>query len=298
MSVEALGDGALVRAIRSGERVGQPLVDEYYRRCIPIYLDFIGVHWHTGFYIDDGRPARPADQVRMIHHIADSITLAAHERVLDVGCGIGGTPACLARDYSVEAVGLTPVREQRRVADRVVAKSGAGALVRIDLGHAGALPYPDGHFDAVLFFESPCHFPDRRAFFDEAFRVLKPGGRIAGEDWLATGVSGEGDDDHWIDPVRRSWAIAALGTGSEYLEHLAAAGFDNGEYVDMRSEMHMEKGFAVSPAQQRSLAGEIDSCRNPLLALTLEGLLALGRAVAAGAFTIGRFCARKPAAAA
>ncbi|MDZ7841201.1 MAG: methyltransferase domain-containing protein [Gammaproteobacteria bacterium] len=297
MSVEALGDDALAQAIRSGQRAGQALVDEYYRRCIPIYLDFIGVHWHTGFYRDDGKPVRPADQVRMIHHIADSISLAANERVLDVGCGIGGTPACLARDYQVEAVGLTPVREQRRVAARIVARAGAAASARIDLGHAGTLPYSDGCFDAVVFFESPCHFPDRLAFFEEAFRVLKPGGRIAGEDWLATGVVRD-DDSRLLEPVHRSWAIPALGTGHEYLEHLAAAGFQAGEYVDMQTEMRLEKGFAVSPAQQRSLSEEIESCRHPLLALTLEGLLALGRAVAAGAFTVGRFRARKPAAAA
>lgn len=297
MKTDGLSNRQLVAAIRTNERVDQALIDEYYRRCIPIYLDFIGIHWHTGFYLDDGEEACPEDQVRMIRTIAESIDLTVGERVLDVGCGIGGTPACLAEGYGVEAFGLTPVEDQRRIARSVAARLGVEERVRIELGHAGALPYPDGCFDAVLFFESPCHFPDRQAFFDEAHRVLKPGGRLAGEDWLATGTARDGDDKRWIEPICRSWAIPMLGTGDDYLAQLGSAGFEDRVYADMQSEMQLQKGFAVDPAQQQTLVDELRSGPDPLLALTLEGLLVLGRALAAQAFTIGRFSARKPASA-
>ncbi len=293
MKADTLSDRQLVDNIRNAEPVSQELVDEYYRRCIPFYLDFIGIHWHTGFYLADDKKVSPADQDRMTRCIADSIGLGEQDRVLDVGCGIGGTACLLASEYGSTVRGLTPVDAQRDTASRIIERYGVADLVSIDLGHAASLPYPDKSFEVVLFFESPCHFPDRQGFFNEAFRVLKPRGRLAGEDWLATDLSDEVGVETWIKPICRSWAIPMLGDGVEYLEQLARAGFVDNRYVDMKSEFPLTKGFSVKRTQQDELLAEIQTCPNPLLELTLEGLLRLGQALAAGAFTIGRFTARK-----
>ena len=293
MRINALSDRELVDNIRNAEPVSQELVDEYYRRCIPVYLDFIGIHWHTGFYLDD-EEVSPADQDRMTRCIADSIELGEQDRVLDVGCGIGGTACYLASVYGCSVSGLTPVVAQRKTASQVIAKFDVANLVSIDLGHATSLPYPDNSFDVVLFFESPCHFPDRQEFFNEAFRVLKPGGRLAGEDWLATDLTNQSSIENWIKPICRTWAIPMLGDAKAYLAQIGSAGFVDNRYTDMQTEMLLSKGFSITPKQHSELLAEIQACQNPLLELTLEGLLRLGQAMNAGAFTIGRFSARKP----
>lgn len=292
MDASILSDIQLVEKIKAEAALPRPLIDEYYRRCIPLYLEFLGIHWHTGFYREENTRISSQDQVRMIDHIAGSINLGEHDRVLDVGCGIGATLCHLNKCYSCEVVGLTPVPEQKKAAEYLAATQKAS--IQVDIGHAEALPYPDDSFNAIVFFESSCHFENRRAFFDEVFRVLKPGGRLAGEDWLATDLSDESRRVKWIDPICKTWAIPMLGDAREYRQLMESAHLIDIGIIDMRTIMPLEKGFAVTRESLEELAQEIEVCSNPLLALTLRGLEKLGMAVKEGAFTVGQFTARKP----
>jgi len=292
---DSLSDRQLVDAIRCSGRVDQTLIDTYYQRCIPLYLDFIGTYWHTGYYRDGDQAASTRDQQRMLRVVADSIQLHSNDLVLDVGCGIGSSAIYLAQEYGSKFTGLTPVTAQKEIASQLIEQAGCKNTVNIDIGHADTLNYPDAHFDVILFFESPCHFPDRQAFFDEAFRVLKPGGRLAGEDWLCIHTDNTADTRKKIAAICRDWAIPMLSDNFQYRQHLKLAGFERIDYRNLRAEANLDKGFSVSYSQQQALQQEIDHCDNPLLEMTLNGMLSLGRALSSGNFTIGRFSAHKAA---
>ncbi|MEN9763032.1 MAG: hypothetical protein RI906_2858 [Pseudomonadota bacterium] len=293
-ALRSLSDDTLARRIRLGVSDEPALVHEYYRRCIPVYESILGLHWHTGWYERTDRAPTPQDQERMIAILAASAQLQAGMRVLDVGCGIGGTVAWLARQVRVEAVGITPVLEQKWLADQQLARQGVAATATIELGRAEALAFPDASFDAVLFLESPCHMSERGAFFREAFRVLKPGGRLVGEDWVGVCSGGLSGASATLRQIERLWAIPALGTASEYVRLMQLAGFAECQTFDLRDQCLIEQGFAVSASEQASLRSQIEECREPMLRLTLEGLLALGQAMAAGEFTVARFVAVRP----
>lgn len=293
--VRLLSDSELVARVRQGVLAEPGVIDEYYRRCIPIYQGFLGRHWHTGWYDEGTDPPKPSDQERMIAIIAQSAGIEPGMRVLDVGCGIGGTAHWLAQHRQAEVVGLTPVAEQKRIADLFLANASLSRTPAIVLGHGTQLPFPNSSFDAVLFLESTCHIENREAFIREACRVLRPGGRLAGEDWLRVDAPGESTQAALVTQVERLWAIPALGRPSAYLSLMNAAGFEQCEFHDLREESVLARGFATTTAQQRSLEADIAMCREPLLGLILEGLLALGQAMAAGCFTVGRFaCVRPP----
>lgn len=105
-------------------------------------------------------------------------------RVLDVGCGIGGTLAGIdARHSAMDLVGLNIDPRQLAIArEEVVA--GDGNEITFVHGDACSLPFPDGSFDAVLAVECIFHFKSRSRFLSEAHRVLRPGRSLAVSDFV------------------------------------------------------------------------------------------------------------------
>jgi SAM-dependent methyltransferase len=106
---------------------------------------------------------------RILGRLLAPLGLAAHARVLDVGCGTGANGPVLGEtgrfavgiDASAIPLGLTP--------------RGHAARLR---GDAAALPFAEGSFDAVVALDVLEHLDDDRAAARELSRVLKPGGAM------------------------------------------------------------------------------------------------------------------------
>lgn len=101
------------------------------------------------------------------------------EKALDVATGGGHVALALARaGVDVDACDLTP--EMLEEARGLLEDNDCTA--RFTVAEAGALPYPDEEFDIVMCRIAAHHFPEAQAFFNEAARVLKPGGRLGFQD--------------------------------------------------------------------------------------------------------------------
>lgn len=150
-----------------------------------------GRHVHWGYWENpaQGCPT-PEDFAQAAERLTRIVYASAHvgdgQRVLDVGCGFGGTVASMNEQCrDMELVGLNIDGRQLERASRQVVPAGANSLDWVK-ANACSLPFKDEAFDAVLAVECIFHFPDRRRFFDEAWRVLKPGARLALSDFLST----------------------------------------------------------------------------------------------------------------
>jgi MPBQ/MSBQ methyltransferase len=76
----------------------------------------------------------------------------------------------------VGIVGLDASKEQVQRAQSLAARDSGICFVQ---GRADAMPFATARFSAVYSVEAAQHFPSLSPFLEEAFRVLKPGGRIA-----------------------------------------------------------------------------------------------------------------------
>jgi MPBQ/MSBQ methyltransferase len=148
-----------------------------------------GEHVHLGHY---GVPPGPRDfrgaKAAFVHELAlwsGLDRLPPGSRVLDLGCGIGGSARILARDYGFEVLGISISPAQIARARELTPAD--LPTCRFAVMDALALALPDGApgqgFDAVWSVEAGPHMPDKQRFADEMLRVLKPGGVLAVADW-------------------------------------------------------------------------------------------------------------------
>ena len=169
---------------------------------------------HAGGWIDGFTDGADPEYTEQIMPLA-ATELAGARRVLDVGCG-DGQVSRLASELGAElVVGIDPTWNQVRVA----AERGGGVFAR---SGAGALPFADASFDAVvacLVFE---HIRDVDDAIAEVARVLEPGGRFCfflNHPLLQTPNSGW-IDDQVLDPPEQYWRIGPYLIEDETIEEV------------------------------------------------------------------------------
>jgi ubiquinone/menaquinone biosynthesis C-methylase UbiE len=116
--------------------------------------------------------------------LANCARISLGSEVVDLCAGLGGPARYFAHRYGADVTGieLTPARVAG--AAELSRRVGLDQLVRVLEGNVMDLPLPDAGYDAVVSQEALLHVPDIARAFTEAYRVLRPGGRIAFTNWI------------------------------------------------------------------------------------------------------------------
>lgn len=164
-------------------------------------------------------------------------------RVLDVGCGTGVLTRRLARLENVDyVVGVDVARSLLTRAGELAAETDN---IHFQEADARELPFDEADFDVVVFDSTLSHVPAPERAVAEAFRVLRPGGRLAVFDGdYATTTVALGDHDPLQACVDAM--VASSVTDSRVVRRLQAitrrCGF---EVVSFRSHGFVETGDGV-----------------------------------------------------
>lgn len=151
---------------------------------------------------------------RWRHAMVDAALRTAPDavRVLDVATGTAGVALHWTdRARQVEVTGVDLTEQMLRRGRENVARQGRGDRIRLLLGRAEALPFPDATFDAVTFTYLLRYVEDPAATLVELARVLKPGGALASLEFAVPGNPAW--HAAWVGYTRGVLPVAGMLTG-------------------------------------------------------------------------------------
>jgi tocopherol O-methyltransferase len=218
--------------IRSCLPIEPAAVAAHYDDLDPFYREVWGEHVHHGLWLT-GRESSEEAVAQLSRKVAERAAIGHASRVCDVGCGYGATARLLELEYGASVTGITVSRRQHEAA---VARSGATPV--FILGDWLHNDLPGAAFDAVIAIESTEHMENKPRFFEEAARVLRPGGRLVVCGWLAANRLPAFSRRHLIERICLEGRMPGIGTEGDYRAWMAEAGFllDHFEDVSRRVE--------------------------------------------------------------
>ena len=165
--------------------------------------------------------------------VAKIAQVSDNEKILDAGCGVGGSSYYLAKKYNAEVNGITLSNKQ------VVMATEAGRRfpnlkVSFSIQDYCHTNFKDEHFDLIWAIESITSAPDKMEFAKEAYRLLKPGGRLVIADYFKTSNEIE-DPNNLLEKWRELWSMAPFLELDEYIEIFSSSGFGVSQYIDFTS---------------------------------------------------------------
>ena len=161
------------------------------------------------------------------HGVLERTGVGPGTRLLDVGCGIGGT-ARMAAVAGAEVTGIDLTPEFVEAATALTARVGLQDHATFVATSGDTLPFGEGSFDAAVMIHVGMNVPDKAAVFAEVHRVLEPGATFGVYEQMRTAAGELPYPMPWAEDERSSF----VETPDDYVAALTAAGFSVVEIED------------------------------------------------------------------
>jgi tocopherol O-methyltransferase len=209
-------------------------IRSHYDVATPFYLLFWGRHIHHGLW--EGSESSWQAQQQLTEVLAREAGIHSGQRVLDVGCGMGGSSIFLAKERGCRVDGVTLSRVQRAWASAAAIRQGVGSRTKFHCADAESIRFDPKTFDVVWSVECTEHLFDKPAFFQRVGQWVRPGGRVA----ICAWQSGEGlnaEQEKLTSKVCDAFLCPSMGDRADYEKWFTEAGLKVDHYYDWTSRV-------------------------------------------------------------
>jgi tocopherol O-methyltransferase len=211
--------------------------DECYRDYLFAWCNKENLALHYGYWTDQSKAYDQHQALLNKNEILyQKAGINADDYVLDAGCGIGGSSIWMAKHHSNRVTGITISQKQAYYAQSHAKRHGVSDRVNFEIADFCQTPFEDETFDVVWALESSCHALNKGDFLQEAFRVLKRGGRLVVCDGFV--LQRQFTPLQWEAVVTclNGWAVPNLCSRQEFTDLLTLNGFDGIECNDITAQ--------------------------------------------------------------
>jgi sterol 24-C-methyltransferase len=195
-----------------------------------LVTDFYQYGWGDSFHFAP-RYKGESFQASLKRHelfLAHQMNLQPSEKVLDVGCGVGGPMKAIAIATGSRITGLNNNSYQIDKAKISIKNAGLESVCDFVKGDFMDMSFEAESFDAVYQIEATAHTNDKRKVFGEIYRTLKPGGIFGGYEWCLTDLYDCSNPEH--SKIKKRIEIGGglpdIATIAEVQKALVDAGFE------------------------------------------------------------------------